>query len=90
MMTRVVFKYPIELQDEVVVDMPTDARIIHLAVQDGTICAWAIVDPDGYSSKRTFFVRGTGHPMPERPCVPVGSVFFNDGALVFHVFEAAT
>lgn len=83
-----VFKYPVEITDNVFVEMPVGAEILCVQLQRGVPCIWAKVDPKVVTSRRRFRWAGTGHPLnPERDHRYVGTVQMEDGALVFHLFE---
>lgn len=58
---------------------------LSVAMQHGELQMWAMVDPSA-SAKRVIVVTvyGTGHPMPDKPGIFVGSV--QDGPYVWHVF----
>lgn len=40
-----VYKYPLDIQDEVVIMMPKCARVLSVQVQNGRPCLWAAIDP---------------------------------------------
>lgn len=60
-MTRRIYKYPFPVADLVEVDMPAGAKIVHVDVQRGTACIWALVDPTHPPEVHRFRVVGTGH-----------------------------
>ena len=66
--------------------MPEDANILHVGVQAGMICLWARIDTAKPLPRmpKTFYIRGTGHPL-EEDLLHVGTVQM--GAFVWHVFE---
>ena len=79
-----IFKYPIAVADEQVIEMPFGAEIISVANQNDVICLWAIVDPNSTDKKDvTVQVIGTGKPMPPVSRF-VGTVL--KGPFVWHVF----
>lgn len=84
-----VYKYHLDIQDEVSVMMPKGARVLSVQVQDGRPCLWAAVDPIQIElEKRTFRIAGTGHPIADDVIDGfVGTIQMLDGRLVFHVFE---
>lgn len=82
---RAVHKYPFTLDDEVSVEMPVGARVIRVDRQNHTNCLWAVVDPGARREARRFYVRGTGHPLPEGSLEHVATWF--DGPFVWHMFE---
>lgn len=84
-MTRVIYKYPIKLEDEQVVSVPAGATWLSVHVQDGQICLWAAVNPEAKKEQVPVSIRGTGRP--------VGNLFSRDylgtvqqGQFVWHVF----
>lgn len=97
---KTIHKFPIEITDEQVVQMPAGARVLTAQVQPvpgdldstlgGPVCLWALVENDNAMVPRRVSVRGTGHPMADkRGAGPdaedyVGTVQGN--GLVFHVF----
>jgi hypothetical protein len=85
---RTIWKYEVEITDEVALQMPAGAEVLrHVEVNERhrSLWVWAIVNPSAHLALRTFFVCGTGNPMP-----PVGEHVGTvmDGLLVWHVFEA--
>jgi hypothetical protein len=70
--------------DQPAVEMPDGAKVLTAAVQDQTVCIWALVDPDAPKVRRHFRVYGTGHKHPGDGRY-ISTVFM--GPLVFHVFE---
>ncbi len=85
-----VYKYPLDIQDEVIVMMPKGARVLSVQVQNGRPCLWAAVDPSETElEKRLFRIAGTGHPIYDDVVDGfIGTIQLYDGKLVFHVFEA--
>ena len=86
MSERTVWKFPLQIDDVQGVLMPSGAKILYVAVQDGVLCLWALVDPDAAKTIRTFLIVGTGHPAPT-DAEHVGSGISHGGNLVWHVFE---
>lgn len=88
-MIKKIYKYQIDVGN-LTVDMPEYAEILSVQVQRGVICIWALGDPEQPLRKRTFDIFGTGHDIQcnggiER--IHIGTVQFNGGDLVLHVFE---
>lgn len=83
------YKYPLDIQDEVVVMMPKGARVLSVQVQNGRPCLWAAVDPSEQTlEERWFRIAGTGHPIQDDVVDGfIGTIQMYDGRLVFHVFE---
>lgn len=84
----VIYKYPIQITDRQIVEMPKQAEILCVQVQREVPCLWALVNLDGVMAKRTILVYGTGHPVPDSTQQKyIGTIQLNGGSLVFHVFE---
>ncbi|MHA1169976.1 MAG: DUF7352 domain-containing protein, partial [Candidatus Hodarchaeales archaeon] len=91
---RMIYKYKLELDDEVEIWMPNGAKILsvgfqkHLSVQS-TIQLWAMVNPNqdpNDREKRTFRIIGTGHLIGDYGKLNfIGTL--TDNLLVWHVFE---
>lgn len=87
-MRRTIWKYDLDTQDEVVLDIPKGAEILTVQMQFGKPCMWVMVDPKADKEHRVFEIVGTGNPMEineERQYVATYQLM--QGALVFHVFE---
>ena len=70
--------------------MPVGAQVLTVKEQRGKPCLWYTADSVAEHVTRTFIMVGTGHQMPygpDRDITYVGTVFFDDDYLVFHVFE---
>lgn len=86
-----IYKYPVMISDEVEVLMPRSARILHVAQQPlavGDLQVWAHIDKREPMVVRKLRIYGTGHDMPGEPGRFIGTVLFNGGALVWHVYDA--
>ena len=79
-----VLKFPLAIADIQQVTMPAGASILHVGVQKGYPCLWALCDNTQLVS-HIVYVCGTGHPVPDS-AVYVGTFMVQDGDLVFHVF----
>ena len=82
-----IFKYPLKIIDEQVLELPVDAKILTLQAQNDLPFIWATVEPEAKTEKRTFMTYGTGHPLPasmDMHCY-IGTYIVPN--LVFHVFE---
>ena len=68
--------------------MPKGAEIVSVAFQHGSLCLWAMVQPDEPMEDREIEIFGTGHPVPVGVGVDrkfIGTVI--DNQYVWHVFE---
>lgn len=85
---RTIHKFTLEEVDRQEIQMPVDAKVLCLQVQDGIPRIWARVNTDiDVKEFRTFLTFGTGHPMPIKDMDYIGTYQVASGRLVFHVFE---
>ncbi len=85
-----IWKYPLELDDTVLIAMPAGALPLSVAMQGDTPCLWAAVDSAAARQEvHRFYVRGTGHPLRLDPsaCRFLGTLLLQPLGLVFHVFD---
>lgn len=91
---RTIFKYPFKIADTVILSLPRGAKIIRVEAAKSDFGyddaqLWAEVESKELSEKRTIYVRGTGHPLPEalfeRPIHHIGTIIH--GPFVWHVME---
>jgi hypothetical protein len=71
---KTVWKFPVPIQDTFVLNLPTDAEILHIGLQDGKPILWALIDPAAKFTAREFSVFGTGNPIPANPGKHVGTI----------------
>lgn len=83
---NIVWKFPFDVIDIVYISMPSEAKVLHIDVQNDWPTLWALCDPDEGLTVRTFYVRGTGHPMNDASGEHLGTFMMYEDALVFHVF----
>ena len=81
-----IWKFPIPISDNFVVEMPAGATILTVQVQAKKPFIWAVVDPEKPIEQRRFALRGTGHWLHPAGWNYVGSFQMNDGVIVFHLF----
>jgi hypothetical protein len=84
-----IYKYPLTLADEQIVELPLASRILSVGMQDGGIFVWALVDEAARATVSVrFWIRGTGHPADSLSFATfLGTVF--DRQFVWHVFHGA-
>jgi hypothetical protein len=87
MRMQTVYKYPIEMHDNFLVELPIGAYVLTVQVQHGTPYIWALVDTESPTELRPFRLLGTGHPIEQPLTRYIGTFQLNGGALVFHLFE---
>lgn len=85
-----IYKYVLPVDDTAVIEIPLGSKILSVAFQGEDLCLWAIVTADSPSRppvRRTFHVRGTGHPADGIRHKSFLGTAFHPAGLVFHVFE---
>lgn len=84
-----IYKYPIEIQDEQVVLLPTGAKILTVQTQGGKAFLWAMVNPTMPNDMAvTIRIFGTGHTIQDADRLEyIGTIQMCGGVLVFHVFK---
>lgn len=84
-----IYKYPIEIQDEQVVLLPTGAKILTVQTKSGKAFLWAMVNPTMPNDMAvTIRIFGTGHTIQDADRLEyIGTIQMCGGALVFHVFK---
>ncbi|MEE9568331.1 MAG: hypothetical protein V3W37_03005 [Candidatus Binatia bacterium] len=86
-----IWKYPFPDPTGGTFNMPGDAQILDVQMQNGTPCIWALVKIDRPKVSRTFCVIGTGHSIEDISRLGyIGTFQMMNGALVWHVFESTT
>jgi hypothetical protein len=86
-MEKKIYKYQLGFTDVQIIDMPADAQILTVQVQNEVPCIWAMVNPGAPVMKRTIETIGTGHDVHITGRSYIGTYQLRSGALVFHVFE---
>jgi len=87
---KTIYKYKLKQQEIVEVEMPKGARVLTAQAQGVHVWIWAIVDADPKETEmRRFAILKTGQSISFNTDVltHVGSVQFDEGGLVYHVFE---
>ena len=80
-----IWKFPLDITDKQMVEMPRGARLLCVQMQYSTPCIWALVSPDGERQTRRIITRCTGHRIDEEVGDYIGT--YQTGPLVFHVFD---
>lgn len=72
----------------VVSSLPSGARVLTVATENGQPCVWLEVDTTGgQREERTFVGHGTGHPIPSGETYLGTAHDVDDAGLVFHIYE---
>jgi len=86
-MPRSIWKYPLKVTDEQILEIPGGAKILSVELQHGVPCLWALVHPKNKKKKRVVQIFGTGNPIPDADLGEYVSTFQSMGGnLVWHVF----
>jgi len=74
-----------------VLNLPDDANILCVQIQNNFPYIWAITKRgEEPNTNRVFKVYGTGHSLPDFPGNYIGTFQMNGGTFVFHIFEEPT
>ena len=88
-MRQQIWKFPLELTGVQEVEMPSGSQLLSVAVQQETLCLWAMVDLDrGTKERRMIDIIGTGNPIDSHRRSFIGTVQME--SFVWHVFERTT
>lgn len=85
--TKAIWKFPVDLVGEPMVQMPAGAEVLHFGIQDGQPMLWALVTPSAPPNYRRFPLAGTGHRIEEEGLSYLGTCF--QGPFVWHLLEPA-
>ncbi len=86
---RKVFKYTLEFDDYIELELPVGAKILHFGIQHDHPRIWALVDPVAKKEIRKFRFTGTGQWVTELDSELnfIGTALMLKGSLVWHLFE---
>lgn len=91
-----VWKFEFKIDDNVDIEMPEYAQILHVDVQlqqkpgerhKEVPCIWARVTTDRLMVRRRFLLSGTGHDLPDISLEHIGTFKMDQDRLVWHLFE---
>lgn len=85
--SETIYKYPLSSMSTQEVMMPEHAVILTAQIQHGTLCLWAIVNPEAHVKGRQIEIIGTGWPMPGADRSYIATVPINNGEFIWHIFE---
>ena len=86
-MTETIWKFEIEVDDKIKIEMPKNSEILCVQVQNGKPCIWAKVIKENSKEIRFFTVFGTGHEIKEHNLNYIGTFQLFEGRFVGHLFE---
>lgn len=81
-----IYKYSIPVDDEIVIKMPKDAKVLTVQMQKSEPCIWILCDPNNEIVERRFYLYGTGMTVSHSETY-IGTFQMLNGGLVFHLFE---
>lgn len=84
----VIYKYPLVITDNQVIEIPASHDVINVGMQDGQPYIWAIVDLKSQIARQVFHIYGTGHECNQPARNHIGTFF--DGPFVWHLFKGRT
>ncbi len=87
---KTIYKYKLKQEEVAEVELPKGARVLTAQAQGVHVWIWAIVDAEGVEKEtRRFAILKTGQKIALNTDIltHVGSVQFDEGGLVYHVFE---
>ena len=94
---KIIYKYTLDRAgaESQSVEMPKNARILHVGGQGEKVCLWALVDTDHLNELRHFRIYPTGGALPEDlkedpRLADYGDTYIGTahcGPFVWHVFE---
>lgn len=87
-----VFKYVSKIGDVIVFNLPVDAVLLHVNIQDtrGDVCLWAMINPEEEKTEiRKVRIAGTGHNIEQKNISYINTFTVDTpaGKLWFHAFE---
>jgi hypothetical protein len=88
--TREIWKFPLQIEHEQCLMMPTNPEYLSAQFQNGQLCVWAMIEPDNLKRQYKFFIVGTGHKVPDNVGAYIGTVQQLPHNLVWHVFGEET
>lgn len=82
-----IYKYQIPVTDEQTLRLPLGAKILSCGNQFENLCIWALIDKSQKNTEdKIIRIYGTGHDIPNLFQSFLGTVIFDQGRLIFHVF----
>lgn len=84
-MARAVWKYPLELGENIIDRVPMGATFLDVQVQGRQLAVWALVDDDAPPLRRVVYLTGTGNLLPRHSLKYIATV--QQGPFVWHAFE---
>ena len=84
---RTIYKYKLTITDKQVIDMPLTGLLHSIQFQGDELYAWVEVDTEYLKGKRTFWIVGTGHPLPKVEGHLMFRQTIQTPPFVWHIYE---
>lgn len=85
---KVIYKYPLEITDNQVIELPKRHQILTAQLQNGKLQLWALVYPEFAKIKKLIHIYGTGHKIPaDENLKYISTIQTEGGVFVWHIFE---
>jgi hypothetical protein len=89
-MNKVIYKYPIPLNDTILLQLPKNAEILFVETQNGDPFIWCLINPELELEPRYFYLYGTGHIIEDEEGyqkIYIGTFKLLNDSLILHLFE---
>lgn len=86
-MNAAVWKFPLQLAERQVIEMPVGAKLLTVQIQHDIPCIWALVDPAAPTTPLDIRTLGTGQAFDAEDFKYIGTYQIHGGGFVFHVFH---
>lgn len=83
---KTIYKYELKTEQKQILQLPEEAVILCVQMQENKICAWTTLAPEQATKDRIIYIFGTGEQFDESLYLSYISTFQHNG-FVFHVFE---
>ncbi len=85
----VVWKYRLTDESSAVYEilLPGSAALLHIDIQHGAPCLWALVDPELRGEPVRVLIAGTGHEVVPPDAKHINTFVVSGGEFVFHAFD---
>jgi hypothetical protein len=86
-MSREIWKFQMHHYSRPTFQLPLGSQFLSVQNQGEKLVLWFLVNPSNPKEDRAFYVYMTGETIPTNPGTYLGTVQFDNGSFVFHVFE---
>jgi hypothetical protein len=83
-----IWKYPLEIKDDQIIQMPGMSKILSVGLQGSIPCLWALVNTDNTPIEYHIYMFGTGQPLEYIYLLQfLGTLILHNEHLVCHVYS---